>query len=471
MHGDGIMGALWQTARRLVTGRHGIRVAVAFALAVGMTTGASAVPVTYNYTGSNFAPPDCPVGDCSANAPTTSQSITGNFIVDGGLGSSSSTISPNIISYSFTDGVNTISSAMPGATILGAPFFQTDAVGSIQNFFIAFTLLQSDPSGGSSRLSMSISSLAGDTSSYSGLSINGTTISAFQGSATTLTPGTWSSPCKSDLQGAVTHHIGGKFSLSGKLTSEIATFTPATGVSLEQAKTDCGYTGFNWEQVITNYPSPSPFYYLSDPCVKANPSSFVIDCTSFSTNPSLPPVPDPNPQELVAAAGPNGLVFPFHPGSSPLYYTPPELANFAVTDTSLLFRDTPADPCLDNSPFPNDTVNAMIQCSSLTTGYMEFTTQLVGINQYGPVLLPSSFNDSFSWKSNYNGTSGGLPWLSNPEFLADLGTGSGGVIDSSTSAADTSVAEPAVTSIFVLGLIILMAHQLWQVSKKSSWRL
>src|SRR4051812_5606176 len=125
MHRNGIIGALWTAARQLGTARRGIRIAVSLLLAGGVITAVSAGRVEYDYTGSAFTSITC-TGDCTANAPTASQSISGNVVVDSAFGSSASISGPNILSYSFTDGVNTISSSTPGATFLAPPFFQTN---------------------------------------------------------------------------------------------------------------------------------------------------------------------------------------------------------------------------------------------------------------------------------------------------------------------------------------------------------
>jgi hypothetical protein len=286
MHRHGIVGALWNAAWRLATARHGIRLAAVVVLTSARATGAGAMPVEYDYTGSSFTSVTCAVGDCTANAPISSQSITGDVVVDGGLGSSSSTISPNIISYSFTDGVNTISSSTPGAMILGSPFFQTDAAGGIQGFSLAATSLQSSPSG-SSQVSMSISSLTGDASSYSGLSLSGSTLSLYQGTATTPIPGIWSSPPAPSLYLTVFTKIsqiptmnqlswslepvdiGASLTLSNTKPKDSFEVTLPKALlpedkTLQDVAKRLAYIGFDWDQSLV-WPSPTPLYACKDP--------------------------------------------------------------------------------------------------------------------------------------------------------------------------------------------------------------
>src|SRR5271169_2195488 len=104
MHG--MAGALWSAVRRLTSIQGGIRAAIVAAVAItacfGAIPRAGAGPTQYDYTGSNFT---------SATGPfTTAKSVTGDIVLSNALPPSSDTIA-TIEAFSFSDGVDTISSA------------------------------------------------------------------------------------------------------------------------------------------------------------------------------------------------------------------------------------------------------------------------------------------------------------------------------------------------------------------------
>src|SRR5258708_12526121 len=93
--------------------------------------------------------------------------------------------------------------------------------------------------------------------------------------------------------GDVNRFAGGSYSLDGKPTALIATFTPtdANGlpIGLDAAKAACGVKEFNWEQTITTWPSPSTL-------VSLNPAEFqqklgYAPPPAFVTPPSIPDPP------------------------------------------------------------------------------------------------------------------------------------------------------------------------------------
>src|SRR5262245_952055 len=59
------------------------------------------------------------------------------------------------------------------------------------------------------------------------------------------------------VQGTVTVATGGPTSATGQNTSTQAKFTPNFGLTLAQAATLMGFTGFNWVQTINSWPSPT----------------------------------------------------------------------------------------------------------------------------------------------------------------------------------------------------------------------
>jgi len=45
----------------------------------------------------------------------------------------------------------------------------------------------------------------------------------------------------------------------------MASFTPSSGQTLDAAARDCGFTGFDWVQRITQWPSPNSLFAFDDP--------------------------------------------------------------------------------------------------------------------------------------------------------------------------------------------------------------
>jgi P pilus assembly chaperone PapD len=217
--------------------------------------------------------------------------------------------------------------------------------------------------------------------------------------------------CAMVLNNSVSASIGG----SG--TSIDATFTPAiNGVAygLAQAEQLCGFTNFDWIQMITSLPDPSPFFQ-NNPGSPASP----IHLTSAST-----PYNDP-PQ--------NGYTYePAGWGGYPFYFDavndglPVSLANFE-TAVGLTFHDAPCDPCIAGpfGPSPGYALNPG-QCGNMTAPNLTsiaFSTHLAGVY---PDNTGSDLGVGFNWSSDFNGTSGGIATTRNLGS-ADPGSGVGGV--------------------------------------------
>lgn len=115
--------------------RQSAALALVAAVAVaGIVPSASAASVEYDYTGADFTSVTCLVGSCTpTTTPTTSNQITGDIVIDGGFGASSSVFDPTITSFFFTDGVNTISSSN-GGTISTSFFRRAQLVRSRTTF-------------------------------------------------------------------------------------------------------------------------------------------------------------------------------------------------------------------------------------------------------------------------------------------------------------------------------------------------
>jgi autotransporter-associated beta strand protein len=159
-------------------------------------------------------------------------------------------------------------------------------------------------------------------------------------------------------------------------------------VSLAEAAQHWGYIGFNWQQTITLWPSPSSLYAANNPTVPLT---------------APPPFLDPVPGGYIYCPGLNSYPFYFDPTNS---YSVNWFNLQAHTSThELKFEDRPANPMLPAG------------------GDMRFTTSLVGIL---PGNIPGESFYDWSWKSTFNGTSGGVARTIN-NLPVDPGSGTGGV--------------------------------------------
>ena len=205
-----------------------------------------------------------------------------------------------------------------------------------------------------------------------------------------------------------------------------ATFTPNFGLSLQQAATLEGFVGFNWVQTVMYLPSPSPFRAIS--------------------NPTLPITAPPNFLDPVAG----GYTYGGVDNSYPFYYDANngELSSHETGGYTLTFRDTPGDPCLSGG--------SGLGCDGHTVASgasnIVFGTDLVGITADGQTV-PLSY---FDWKTNFNGTSGGVGRLSN-DLGIDPGSGFGGVTLLSQGLVLNSPSPAAGTGLAgVLSLIVML---------------
>lgn len=203
----------------------------------------------------------------------------------------------------------------------------------------------------------------------------------------------------------VTLFSGFPLSQDGHFTTMNAKFTPSLGQTLKDAATACGFQGFDWQQIITKMPCPSPF--------NANPSA--VGQQNICADGSLTAPP--------SYADPpfGGYIFPIpYQGYDPFPFYYPEaliinqgavcsqqgcISPVSGNNTTLAFFDSPSNPCL---PGANATLNS-IWCGGKTApagSFMEFKTSLVGINQDFTASLPLF---EWSWIDTYNLTSGGIP--------------------------------------------------------------
>jgi Putative Ig domain len=228
-------------------------------------------------------------------------------------------------------------------------------------------------------------------------------------------------------------HAGGQNSNDGYPTSITASFTPIMNgvpVSLNAAAAACGVAGFDWKQLITNWPLPT------------DPSQ----CNLLSGAPLC----------LAAVGNPNTILFSPPVFSDPVFtgytYDPVETAlnypfYYAVSSLPAGCAEYNEDgscnlPMITNQ---NSTLNFFDapKWSLLPSGgYMGFQTRLVGVLSDGTVGRTFT---QWNWRDTYKpsilgGSSGGIQTLS---FRPVDGNGTGGV--TITSINDVPQTPPVVT--------------------------
>lgn len=236
------------------------------------------------------------------------------------------------------------------------------------------------------------------------------------------------------IANAVTPYVGN--AIAGQLFGSpnpngiamFGTFTPNGGLTLSQAAAAMGYTGFDWQQTVTNWPDQNLM-------------------TSGGVLLTPVPVPDPpflDPPPTGFSYSPCGSPSPAAAAANPFYFDPTGSASdcFSLAaneqGSSLYFGDepmdhrlTPANVALGNIP--------------------EFTTDLVGIlpgNTPGPNLF------EWTWNSTYNGSTGGASRSANlpnqvPPDPCDTCTGHANIV----SINGVPVPEPPMLYAFALGVL------------------
>jgi hypothetical protein len=440
-----------------------------FTWLAGAATAAQA-DVTYDYMGSDFTnivPYVCPVGPgtpppCTP-LYTTSDSVTGNVVLanplppssvggavyeNGGLYiagaalNSSFSFTDQVVSYSFTDGVNTITNTTPGVN--GGPSFITDASGDPVSTTIGDTgtviggsSFSAGVSGSQSyNIQVDVGGNQGDRAEYIYREPNDFGDIGFI--ATSSTPGTWTGPlttttppsgsptsptCLSVINNANNlHFTPGIGSIGVTLTGTSASmmpydinaaFTPDMGATLIQASEDCGVSNFDWQQTVDVLPPPgNGLAAASNPTVPLTapiPSTFLdpplggyvavsngaphmlyCDHTPYFQSPIGPPTPS-DPIIYIKYDPSTAAPYPF-------YYQP----NGPSGDCQSLQANEPSSTMLTFFDSPND--------GNLTNNeFLEFTTCLVGVGVFGNpvdtnlVPLPASSNDCFNWEDTFTG--------------------------------------------------------------------
>lgn len=227
-------------------------------------------------------------------------------------------------------------------------------------------------------------------------------------------------PCAAIVNNAVTVSLGGRSIHNGFFTNATAmeaTFTPNFGFSLSEAAAACGFSGFNWVQLITSIPDPSP-YYTADGTHLTNGST---------------PFTDPAPGGYAYCPQRFGRPCDWAP-----YYFDPNTTGLSgsldkqETSTTLTFSDVPADACLSGGEFAG---TAVCSYSSAPRGSsLQFQTELVGIFPEGSIYGGGTFISlaTWDWQDTFNGTSGGISTTLNLQG-ADPDSGTGGITITSTN--------------------------------------
>ena len=202
--------------------------------------------------------------------------------------------------------------------------------------------------------------------------------------------------CASLLTGSLSVYVAG--------TTINARFSNTSNVSLTSAAATCGFSNFDWQQLITILPTPSPYNDAS------------------GNNLSAPsPFNDPPPNGYSYQNPPNAVGLPVYYN---LFTSSDDKLSLAYNEVgdSLYFFDAPADPCLPGGAYSD-------YCSGPDPygSYLAFSTHLVGV--VGDPSNGGTVQDTgigFSWTDNFNGTSGGTAVL-NATHPVDPGSGTGGI--------------------------------------------
>jgi Concanavalin A-like lectin/glucanases superfamily len=212
--------------------------------------------------------------------------------------------------------------------------------------------------------------------------------------------------------------------LDGKPQTMNAIFAPGSAVGNPMDLTTfahaCGFTEFDWVQVINQLPSPSPFFAKSN-------SAEVPDATQPIVIPPLSPIHDAPPggyiyQFLDPAWS---LYLPHFATASPFSYSPFDvtfgcadwdaagcITHIMDTNYTLIFDDRPKDPCLPGGAYVNDP-SICRGLQGTAHPFIGFTTQLVGVcdstlsSGCTSPGAPSPPLYQWTWNSDFNGTKHG----------------------------------------------------------------
>jgi hypothetical protein len=375
---------------------------------------ASVPPITIDFE-NQPAGPCCfasagPAQTLTYNVSGTTVKFTGGVILTGE--SNQTTDNSNVYATaSFGNGLSSALQIQFGVPVqnfrmdilnaLAGTYTLSDNAGHSQNFSLATT-------GGS--LATEQFNTAGTilTLAYDGPGVSGITFD-YAIDNLTATPST----CAAIVAGAVS--VG---TANGGATATAA-FTPNNGLTLSQAATQCGFSSFNWQQVVTVDPYPP---------------------NSANGTPQTPPYLDPPVGGY--QGGPADNAFPF-------YWNPSELAGGSCsiggsavtiqTASTLTFCDTPAEPKLKTGEF------------------LAFETTLLGIDSSGGTTPLFDFD----WTSNFKGTVQLGSARGNPN-APDPNSGTGGVTITEVNGipfVPTAVPEPATGLLTIPALLLAVLYR------------
>jgi len=477
MRGHGIAGALWTVARRQSASGGISTVLLLIILTVALAAATTArADVEYEYTGNDFTVAD--------GLFTTADSVTGDVILNNSLPPSQST-SPSVVSYSFSDGVDTFTNTNSGNNGFT---FTTNAAGQVTSAVTQLQLNSASPSAPSAEIL--IDGTGGDLANhYDLLNPND------NGMGTSPTPGMWSGPTSVGSGGGggggmapslyMTVQSDGAESLSLQPTHIsasliLATTPPANSTlvatlpagittlptTLAQAANDLGYSGFAWEQTMTTVPPPNPLSGCANPTCSL-PVSL------------MPPYNDP-PQYGYYSYPTSLNTYPF--------YIPGFAADQILegTSTTLSFGDSPNDACISGpvAPSPGYVIiaaqaalaGAPAPCGGVSNlaswgSYLGFTTTLVGVTSAPGCIDIGTCVDlaGFTWTDNFDGINtssitggGGVSNIANfsSDVEADPSTGEGGV--TIVSIDGEPVAEPSSVILLISSTTFLILIAKWR---------
>jgi hypothetical protein len=186
--------------------------------------------------------------------------------------------------------------------------------------------------------------------------------------------------------------------------------------NFNEAAAELHYVGFDWRQTVDILPFPSTSF-----AAKTGPLFSLFAPPAFA---------DPPKGGYVDVLG-----RPIESDTYPFYFEPISYNQKHGATTTLPFDDTPNDGLL------------------LPWQFMYFTTYLVPVLSDGNGLYDGPSLFEFSWKSNYNGTTGGVHRL-NSDVPADPNSGTGGVILLSVNGVPVhDVPEPASLALLASSLL------------------
>jgi hypothetical protein len=180
MQGSSIAGAFWSAARQFVTPRAAVRSAMVVismvAVVLGSAISTARAAVEYDFIGGNFT--------FVTGAYTTADRVTGEITLPSPLAPSSNVFlgRTNSFSFSFSDGVNTISNSNANGPEFGAAL-TTNAAGQIVDSNVVFSTTR-----GSGPYTAVIGQTLGDES------FGSDTLPGTFGQGYNFTAGTWSGP-------------------------------------------------------------------------------------------------------------------------------------------------------------------------------------------------------------------------------------------------------------------------------------